>query len=74
MKIYEAYLDDVEQFIKNKKIGNLFQDNKKNSCVAYIVINNLRKICNHPFLFFNYHLKTDAAFGQKSHNYPNLNK
>ena len=33
--------------------------------LAYLIVQNLRKICNHPHVFFRYHKSPDAALGAK---------
>ena len=54
LNVYESYLTDALKYIGTSKQI----DHNKN--IAFIAINNLRKICNHPMLFFNYLSNSDS--------------
>lgn len=45
LHIYEKYLRGSKEFL----------DNDFNKSEALAILNNLRKICNHPFMYFAYH-------------------
>lgn len=55
--MYEAYLEDAGQYTnmgnKPSSSSSLCPRGRQMN-TAYIVINNLRKICNHPMLFLQY--------------------
>lgn len=68
INIYEAYLKDCDQVLRINKSNiiknsiNWGQEKDENHNTAFAIINNLRKICNHPFYFFNYHDNPDSKF------------
>ena len=80
INIYEAYLKDADQTLrinKNNIIHNSIQfghDKDENHNTAFTIINNLRKICNHPFYFFNYNDSPESKFSSKKYRYKNLEK
>ena len=54
LTLYEKYLLECREFL----------DSDYNRPEALGILNNLRKICNHPFMYFAYHL-SDKATGFK---------
>jgi DNA excision repair protein ERCC-6 len=54
LTLYEKYLTDCREFL----------DSDYNRPEALGILNNLRKICNHPFMYFAYH-DSDKATGFK---------
>lgn len=74
INIYEAYLQDCETLFKlnSPKVNQALLSDGNSQNVAFTVINNLRKLCNHPFLFFKYHIDPDSLFNSGKHRYTNL--
>ena len=50
--------------------GHDKDDNAQNK--AFTIINSLRKICNHPFYFFNYHDSPESKFSSYRYKFKNL--
>lgn len=58
LDVYTAYLRDALKLFDGRHHDSL--------PVAYMVVQNLRKICNHPFIFFEHHLKS-LTIGERTH-------
>ena len=58
LDVYTAYLTDALKLFDGRHHDSL--------PVAYMVVQNLRKICNHPFIFFEHHLKS-LTIGERTH-------
>ena len=82
-RVYDAYLKDVECIMEKTrndcyldafKIVKTVDTNSDSygNRVAYSVINNLRKICNHPFLFFQSILDPNSHLSVFSYEHNHL--
>lgn len=60
LEIYKNYLEDTLKLLGPKK-----HLTDKSLPMAYMIVQNLRKICNHPYIFFNYHANSETL-GEKT--------